>query len=53
MPNEYQLKDYNIPQTDWSGLLKVVIIFVDVWLTLGVCILPFVLGFFIGSVLER
>lgn len=41
-----------LPQTEWTGFAKVVIIFVDIWLVGGICILPFALGFFIGTFLQ-
>jgi hypothetical protein len=42
-----------VPQSDWSGLIKVAVVFVDIWFTGAICILPFVFGFMIGGMLER
>jgi hypothetical protein len=36
-----------------SGLFKIAIIFVDIWFTLGICVLPFFLGGVIGTALEK
>jgi len=41
-----------VPQNDWAGLISVIIILVDIFLTAGICIIPFVVGFSIGAFLE-
>jgi hypothetical protein len=40
-----------IPVCEWAGFVKIVIIFIDIWFTLGLCILPFALGIGIGGIL--
>ena len=42
-----------IPVCEWAGLVKIAIIFVDIWFTIGLCILPFVLGILLGGVLAQ
>jgi hypothetical protein len=42
-----------VPVSDWAGLIKIVIVFIDIWATAGLCILPFILGLAIGGVLAQ
>lgn len=41
-----------VPVGEYASLTKVGIVFIDLWLTLGLCLLPFLLGFAIGTILE-
>ena len=41
-----------VPINDYAGLVKIVIVFVDIWLVAGLCIVPFILGTAIGTILE-
>ena len=29
-----------IPESEWKGLIKIVIIFIDIWFAAGICIFP-------------
>ena len=42
-----------IPLNDWTGFIKILIIFIDIWFVAGLCFIPFVLGIFIGNLLEQ
>ena len=39
--------------SDYAGLRKVVIVFISIWLTAGICIIPFAIGFCWGEFLEN
>ncbi|MFA5154184.1 MAG: hypothetical protein WC554_16660 [Clostridia bacterium] len=42
-----------IPASEWAGLVKIGVVFVDFWLTAGLCVIPFALGLMIGTILEN
>jgi hypothetical protein len=42
-----------VPVSDWAKLIKILIVFIDIWFTAGICMLPFVLGMLIGNILEQ
>lgn len=42
-----------VPDYEYSGLIKILIVFVDFWFTAGLCIIPFILGCGIGAILEK
>lgn len=42
-----------VPNNEYSGLVKILIVFIDFWFTAGLCIIPFVLGCGIGTILEK
>lgn len=42
-----------VPDGSWSGLVRACIVFLDIWFTAGLCILPFVLGGYIGIAIEE
>ena len=42
-----------VPSSDWSGLIKIIIIFIDVWFTAGLCLIHSLIGVIVGSILEK
>ena len=42
-----------VPPSGYAKLIKMAIVFIDIWLTAGLCLLPFVLGFGIGAILSK
>jgi hypothetical protein len=42
-----------LPASEWTGIAKVVVVFIDIWATLGLCVMPFILGLGIGATLEK
>jgi len=42
-----------VPQTEWTEIIKVLIVFVDIWTTAGICLIPIWLGIAIGTVLSE
>ena len=40
-----------VPASEWAGLVKVIIVFFDVWLTAGICLLPILGGMSLGAYL--
>jgi len=42
-----------IPINQWTGLVKIAVLFVDFWFTAGLCILPFLLFFMLGAIIEK
>ena len=42
-----------VPNNEYAGLFKILIVFIDIWVTAGLCLIPFGLGCGIGAILER
>lgn len=42
-----------VPNNEYFGLVKILIVFIDIWMTAGLCVIPFLLGLGIGSILEK
>lgn len=42
-----------VPVSEYAGLIKIVIVFIAIWITAGICIIPFVVGISIGALLSR
>lgn len=42
-----------VPDSEYSGLIKILIVFIDFWFTAGLCLIPFGLGCGIGAILEQ